>query len=121
MPYAVMITVPPIPKDDEEAWDWIHELDESLYGKEVPLSAELRGLITELVKTYPRYADLADGRKEDCVWAEEPLESNGHGRVLHIAFSGRHNIDPIHAHVVKVAKRLGLVVFDGQLSEIHRP
>lgn len=120
MPYSMIVVVPPVPDADDEAWDWVEALDEALFEKRTPLDVSLRIFVEELVKTYPRSSSLPPERHEECVWAEEPLESNGYGALLHVALSGRHNIDSLCAFIVALANRMNLVVFDGPGGRILR-
>ncbi len=119
MPYSMMVLVPPVPDDDAEAIDWIFELDESLAARPQPLDQRLKDLVAALVRIYPEPSDLPDERADECVWAESPLEGNGHGKLLHFALSGRHDIDPLIAHIVEAANSRGLIAFDGET--LHRP
>lgn len=119
MPYSMIVFVPPVLEDDEAALEEILDYDEDPKHEGLSLDRRLHALIDELARIYPPSASLPPERWEECIWAEEPLELNGHGRLCHFALSGRHSIDPLIERISEVALRHGLVVFDQ--DRLRRP
>ncbi|WP_155248154.1 hypothetical protein [Variovorax paradoxus] len=119
MPYSMIVFVPPVSEDDEAAVGMILDYDDDPRNEGLPLDRRLHALIDELAQIYPRSASLPPERCDECIWAEEPLELNGRGRLCHFALSGRHDIDPLIERISEVALRRGLVVFDQ--DRLRRP
>ncbi len=113
--HTLVVTSGSVPAQDDEAWDWLEAKDEDESTLHVGLDAQLSTLVARLTAAYPEIDN------EECVWAEWPLSSCGHGDMLDVSVSGRHDGEGVQAFVVANATSLGLTVFDTFSSQIHRP
>ena len=117
--HTFLITHLPIPQDDDDAWDWIDELDESSEAVDAITQPILLALIDRLLARHPE--DYADADWEKCVWAEGPLRNCGTNDFVCVSVSGRHIDEGVQAFLVETALSLRLTVFDTESNDIHRP
>lgn len=117
MSYNVAICTPPIPEEDEPAWEVVNGLIEA----KGTVPSVFRELHDKLTARYPCICTLPDETvDEDGVWSDGPLWNDfGHrAAVLGVIYSRAEEVLPF---VVKTANDLGLTVFDWGGPTIHRP
>ncbi len=116
MSYNVAVVSPPVPADDQAAW----QLLDSLIDQRGPTPAVLHALIDRLTARYPCLCDLPDDQIDDGVWSDGPLRTNLGYRaaVLGMVYSRVEEVLPFQ---VETANTLGLTVFGWQEGQIHRP
>ncbi len=118
MPYKVVITVSPVPADEEQAWKWLDVLAKTVDTNPPQLFHEL---IDRLLSRYHCYTELlAQGRQKESVWSDGPLRNNIEllAPVIGI-FDDR--VGEALPFLIDTANQLELTVFDPQTETIHRP
>jgi hypothetical protein len=116
--HTFLITHLPVPRDDEEAWDWIDSLEESNEPIDSISEPKFLNLIDILLARYPE--DFPQDQWEKIVWAEGPLRRCGTNNILYVSVSGRHLNIGAQELLVQSARSLGLTSFDTESNEIHR-
>jgi len=115
--YNVAICVPPIPTDDEVAWESVQGL---IDAKGDPPEV-FRQLHDQLTARYPCICTLPDDRVDsDGVWSDGPLWNDFAHKVaiLGVIYS---RVEEVLPFVIESANRLGLAVFDWGGPTIYRP
>lgn len=119
MSYDVAIAMPPIPDDDKTAWQ---QLDERIdhQGNPGPAPEIFTKLHAQLTARHPCICDLPDDQVDDAVWSDGPLRNNFEYPIaqLGIVYS---RADEVMPFLIESANRWGLVVFDRQTEQVHRP
>jgi len=117
MSYNVAICTPPLPPDDDSAWEVVDSLIEE-HGVTPPVFRELHD---QLTARYPCICTLSDDRvDEEGVWSDGPLWNDfGHrAAVLGVIYS---RVEEVLPFLVRTANDLGLTVFDWGGPSIYRP
>jgi hypothetical protein len=118
MSYVVHIIQPPVPADDDAAWELMWEVAERENQGAVP--QVFQDLITRLTQRYPCICDLPDDQADDGVWTDGPLRNNATPNITILGIRAG-NLRAVQPFVVSTANALGLVVFDMQLGKVYRP
>jgi hypothetical protein len=114
--YDVVICTPPMPADDETAWQALDELTKA----QGPVPQVFKELYDRLTAKYPCICSLSDEEVDDGVWSDGPLWNNfGHrAAMLGMSYS---RVEEVLPFLVREAKALGLTLFDGGGPTIYRP
>jgi hypothetical protein len=119
MSYDLAVLLPPVPADDESAWDHLSQIqdrmDEEKGGADVPLFLQLAERLTA------RYPDLTKcGPYDESPWSDGPMTGNVLPELFYFGLSFT-KASVVVPFVVQEANSLGLTVFDVQTEEIFRP
>lgn len=117
MSYNVAICTPPLPAEDDKAWDGLDSLINE-QGAPPPVFRELHDALTAL---HPCICTLPDDKvDEKGVWSDGPLWNDfGHcAAVLGMTWS---RVEEVLPFLVRTANSLGLTVFDWGGPTIYRP
>ena len=116
MSYNVAICIPPVPEEDDVAWQAVDGMIDSP-GTPPPVFRHLHDLLTA---RYPCICTLPDDKVEEGVWSDGPLWNDFGYRaaVLGVIWS---RVEEVLPFLVRTANSLGLVVFDWGGPTIYRP
>lgn len=118
MAYKIVVTVSPVPTDNEQAWKWIDVLAKTVDKNPPQIFHEL---IDQLLARYPCYSELlAQGRQKEAVWSDGPLRNNIELLAPVIGMWER-RVDEAVPFLIETANSFGLTVFDPNTEIIHRP
>lgn len=117
MSYNFAITIPPVPKNDEEAWEWVNE-QSSTYDNDPP--SIYYDFVNVLRIKYPCFSDVSENEHDRIIWSDGPILNNLESKapVLGIRNSRVRDTFPT---IVKTANSFNLTVFDFQSETIFRP
>ena len=117
MSYNVAICTPPVPAEDDTAWDGL----DSIINEQGAPPVVFRQLHDALTARYPCICTLPDDKvDEEGVWSDGPLWNDfGHrAAVLGMTWS---RVEEVLPFLVLTANSLGLTVFDWGGPTIYRP
>jgi hypothetical protein len=115
MSYTVVVVAPPVPEEDDEAWN---QLDPLIDEPGLP-PAVFRELHDRLTARYPCLSTLPDDRVDEAVWSDGPLWNNFGHRAAVLSFATRRAPD-VMPFLIDTSTGLGLNVFDWQTNLVHR-
>lgn len=113
MSYVLHIWQEPVPSSLYEAESTRAQLARQRGGQ----NPRFVSLAQALTARYPSLETLDDD--DEGVWSDGPLDGRGDAPVMNLGVASRH--DEVVAFVVENARRLGLVVLDGQAGRLHLP
>jgi hypothetical protein len=114
--YNIGICLPPVPRDDGEAWKHVDALS-GCAGAPAPEFVELHAALTA---RYSCICSLSEDAVDDGVWSDGPLINNFGERaaVIGLVYS---RVDEVLPVVIEAATARGMVVFDWATETVHRP
>jgi hypothetical protein len=115
MSYNIAVVIPPVPRDDAEAWGCV----DTLIKEAGQRPSVFQKLHDQLTARYPCICSVPDDQVDDTVWSDGPLINNfGHrAAVLGMSYS---RVDEVLPFLVQTANNLGLTVFDWATETIYR-
>lgn len=113
--YTVVVAIPPIPKDDEEAWS---ELD-ALLASNGPVPEVFDEFLRRITVRYPCLTQLDEAHANEGVWSDAPLRRNLGHRASAFRIAARHK--EVARFLVEEALALGLCVLNRASYLIYRP
>lgn len=122
MSFTLDLVVTELPRDDKEAWNYVEELREEYYNDDSGPHQKLVDLHEVLTQKYPCLCsyDDDDPSIDKSPWADGPLIGNFASKMGMVAITWP-RVDDAAPFVIESAKRLGIIVMDGQGAKIHRP
>ncbi|KZX79232.1 hypothetical protein A3715_28465 [Oleiphilus sp. HI0009] len=122
MSFTVDLLLTEVPRNNEEAWEYIQNLREEYYEDDSGAHEKLQKLHDRLVEKYPCLSsyDEDDPEFESSPWADGPMINNFASKMGMLAVVYQ-RVDEVFPFILENALELGIIVADGQSEKIYRP
>lgn len=121
MSYTIDFVVPPLPKDNGEAWEFAQSIIDGEPEEGTPHAALVR-LHDIITSVYPCLSSYArdDMAIDKCPWSDGPLIRNFGQQSGRIGIQTGREFEGVPSFVTNVAVGLGISVLDPQTEQIRR-